>query len=120
MGVHSTFFGPIKYAILPQHLEKDEVLGGTGLVEAGTYIAILAGTIAGGVIDAKLLLRRRSCDGRGGIRLARRAQHPDAPPPGERDPDRLECVPRVDQADLGHDAYPAPVPGDHARSASSG
>ena len=43
MGVHSTFFGPIKYAILPQHLEKDEVLGGTGLVEAGTYIAILAG-----------------------------------------------------------------------------
>ena len=42
MGVHSTFFGPIKYAILPQHLHKDEVLGGTGLVEAGTYIAILA------------------------------------------------------------------------------
>src|SRR6185503_9355999 len=32
MGVHSTFFGPIKYAILPQHLQKDEVLGGTGLV----------------------------------------------------------------------------------------
>jgi MFS family permease len=48
MGVHSTFFGPIKYAILPQHLEKDEVLGGTGLVEAGTYVAILAGTIVGG------------------------------------------------------------------------
>ena len=43
MGVHSTFFGPIKYAILPQHLHKDEVLAGTGLVEAGTYIAILAG-----------------------------------------------------------------------------
>jgi MFS family permease len=50
MGVHSTFFGPIKYAILPQHLERDEVLGGTGLVEAGTYIAILAGTILGGVL----------------------------------------------------------------------
>jgi MFS family permease len=48
MGVHSTFFGPIKYAILPQHLEKDEVLGGTGLVEAGTYIGILTGTILGG------------------------------------------------------------------------
>ena len=44
MGVHSTFFGPIKYAILPQHLEPDEVLGGTGLVEAGTYIGILGGT----------------------------------------------------------------------------
>lgn len=50
MGVHSTFFGPIKYAILPQHLEGDEVLGGTGLVEAGTYSAILAGTIVGGII----------------------------------------------------------------------
>ena len=50
MGVHSTFFGPIKYAILPQHLDKDEVLGGTGLVEAGTYIAILGGTLLGGVL----------------------------------------------------------------------
>ncbi len=50
LGAQSTFFGPIKYAILPQHLGKDEVLAGTGLVEAGTYIAILAGTILGGVI----------------------------------------------------------------------
>jgi MFS family permease len=50
MGVHSTFFGPIKYAILPQHLRKDEVLGGTGLVEAGTYLAILGGTILAGVL----------------------------------------------------------------------
>lgn len=54
MGVHSTFFGPIKYAILPQHLEKDEVLGGTGLVEAGTYLAILGGTIAGGIIPGEV------------------------------------------------------------------
>jgi predicted MFS family arabinose efflux permease len=53
MGVHSTFFGPIKYAILPQHLEKDEVLSGTGLIEAGTYIAILAGTILAGYIDVE-------------------------------------------------------------------
>ncbi|MBL8650212.1 MAG: MFS transporter [Sphingopyxis sp.] len=53
MGVHSTFFGPIKYAILPQHLKSDEVLGGTGLVEAGTYIAILAGTILAGVIEVE-------------------------------------------------------------------
>jgi MFS family permease len=50
MGVHSSFFGPIKYAILPQHLRRDEVLGGTGLVEAGTYGAILMGTIAGGLL----------------------------------------------------------------------
>ncbi len=54
MGVHSTFFGPIKYAILPQHLKADEVLGGTGLVEAGTYAAILGGTIVGGIIPAQI------------------------------------------------------------------
>ncbi|RYY23530.1 MAG: MFS transporter [Sphingomonadales bacterium] len=50
MGIHSTFFGPIKYAIIPQHMADDDVLGGTGLVEAGTYIAILCGTIAGGLL----------------------------------------------------------------------
>ncbi len=50
MGVHSTFFGPIKYAILPQHMLEDEVLGATGLVEAGTYIGILGGTLLGGVL----------------------------------------------------------------------
>ena len=53
MGVHSTFFGPIKYAILPQHLERDQVLGGTGLVEAGTYIAILGGTLLAGIISVQ-------------------------------------------------------------------
>ena len=54
MGVHSSFFGPIKYAILPQHLHDDEVLAGTGLVEAGTYIAILAGTILAGIIPVEV------------------------------------------------------------------
>ena len=54
MGVHSTFFGPIKYAILPQHLHRDEVLAGTGLVEAGTYIAILFGTILAGWIPVEV------------------------------------------------------------------
>jgi MFS family permease len=54
MGVHSTFFGPIKYGILPQHLDGDEVLGGTGLVEAGTYIAILSGTIVGGLLKPEV------------------------------------------------------------------
>jgi len=53
MGVHSTFFGPIKYAILPQHLHPEEVLAGTGLVEAGTYISILAGTIFAGWIPVE-------------------------------------------------------------------
>ena len=49
-GAQSAFFGPIKYAVLPQHLEKEEVLGGTGLIEAGTYVAILLGTILGGLV----------------------------------------------------------------------
>ncbi|MDF8334803.1 MFS transporter [Novosphingobium cyanobacteriorum] len=53
MGLHSTFFGPIKYAILPQHLHPEEVLAGTGMVEAGTYIAILAGTILAGWIPVE-------------------------------------------------------------------
>ncbi|MES2095967.1 MAG: MFS transporter [Pseudomonadota bacterium] len=53
LGVHSTFFGPIKYAILPQHLKDDEVLGGTGLVESATYIAILLGTVLAGFISVK-------------------------------------------------------------------
>ena len=53
MGTHSTFLGPIKYSILPQHLKKDEVLAGTGLVEAGTYIAIMTGTILAGFISVE-------------------------------------------------------------------
>ncbi len=52
MGIHSTFFGPIKYALLPQHLHRDEVLGGTGLVEAGTYGGVLMGILVGGIIPA--------------------------------------------------------------------
>ena len=51
LGIHSTFFGPIKYAILPQHLRPDEVLGGTGLVEAATYLAILMGTVMAAVLS---------------------------------------------------------------------
>jgi predicted MFS family arabinose efflux permease len=54
MGVHSTFMGPIKYAILPQHLKREEVLSGTGLVEAGTYLAILVGTILAGWIEVEV------------------------------------------------------------------
>lgn len=50
LGIHSTFFSPIKYAILPQHLDDEDVLGGTGLVEAGTYLSILLGTILAGFI----------------------------------------------------------------------
>ena len=46
-GTQSTFFGPIKYSILPQHLPKDELLGGNGLVESGTAISILLGMLFG-------------------------------------------------------------------------
>ncbi len=54
LGVHSTFFGPIKYAILPQHLQPDDILGGTGLVEAGTYLAILLGTVVAGWVPIEV------------------------------------------------------------------
>ncbi|HEX7769916.1 MAG TPA: MFS transporter [Dokdonella sp.] len=52
MGLHSTLFGPIKYAILPQALKKEELVGGNGLVEMGTSLAILFGMIAGGSLMA--------------------------------------------------------------------
>ncbi|HIG18762.1 MAG TPA: MFS transporter [Candidatus Handelsmanbacteria bacterium] len=47
MGVQSAFFGPVKYSILPGHLAKGELIGGNALIEAGTFLAILLGTIAG-------------------------------------------------------------------------
>ncbi len=45
MGCHSTIFGPVKYSILPQHLGPDEIMGGTGMIEAGTFLAILSGQL---------------------------------------------------------------------------
>ena len=48
LGVQATFFGPLKYGILPDLLREDELIGGNGLIEATTFIAILVGTIAGG------------------------------------------------------------------------
>ncbi len=52
MGLHSTLFGPVKYAIMPQALQRDELVGGNALVESGTFVAILVGTIVGGVVVA--------------------------------------------------------------------
>ena len=52
MGLHSTLFGPVKYAYLPQQLRADELVGGNGLVEMGTFVAILLGTMAGGALAA--------------------------------------------------------------------
>ena len=53
MGLHSTIFGPVKYSILPQHLRPTEIVGGNGLVEMGTFLAILLGTILGGLLVAQ-------------------------------------------------------------------
>ncbi len=50
MGLHSTFFGPVKYAYLPQHLREHELTGGNGLVEMGTFVAILLGNVGGGLL----------------------------------------------------------------------
>ncbi|SCX79419.1 MFS transporter [Desulfoluna spongiiphila] len=50
MGTQSAFFGPVKYSIMPQHLDATEIVGGNALVEMGTFVAILAGTIAGGLL----------------------------------------------------------------------
>jgi acyl-[acyl-carrier-protein]-phospholipid O-acyltransferase/long-chain-fatty-acid--[acyl-carrier-protein] ligase len=49
MGAQSTFFGPLKYSILPQHLNEDELIAGNGLIQMGTFLSILTGTIFGGL-----------------------------------------------------------------------
>ncbi len=52
MGLHSTLFGPVKFAYLPQHLNERELTGGNGMVEMGTFVAILLGQVAGGLLIA--------------------------------------------------------------------
>jgi len=59
MGTQSSFFGPAKYAILPQHLKPEELVGGNALVQTGTFISILLATIAAGIImqfDANIII----------------------------------------------------------------
>jgi len=50
MGVHSAFFGPLKYSILPRHLKSDELMGGNAIIESATFLAILLGTLLGGAL----------------------------------------------------------------------
>jgi acyl-[acyl-carrier-protein]-phospholipid O-acyltransferase / long-chain-fatty-acid--[acyl-carrier-protein] ligase len=50
MGCHSALFGPVKYSIMPQHLGAHEVMGGTGVIEAGTFLAILGGQLLAGFL----------------------------------------------------------------------
>jgi 1-acyl-sn-glycerol-3-phosphate acyltransferase len=52
LGLHSTLFGPVKYAYLPQHLDERELTGGNGMIEMGTFVAILLGNLAGGLLIA--------------------------------------------------------------------
>jgi 1-acyl-sn-glycerol-3-phosphate acyltransferase len=52
MGLHSTLFGPVKFALLPQVLDARELTGGNGMVEMGTFVAILLGQVAGGLLVA--------------------------------------------------------------------
>ncbi len=47
MGLHSTVFGPVKYGYLPQHLKPEELIGGNGVIEMGTFVAILLGEVLG-------------------------------------------------------------------------
>lgn len=63
MGAQSALFGPVKYAIIPQQLADDELVGGNALVEAATFVAILAGTIVGGLLAV-------GADGPGRVSLA--------------------------------------------------
>ena len=111
MGVHSTFFGPIKYAILPQHLHKDEVLGGTGLVEAGPISPSLAD-------DPRPAPGAESADRRGCAPSAFAILGLSRGPPGtarpasrRAHPVRPAHHPRVDRAGQRDDAHPAPVSG---------
>ena len=52
-GVQSTFFGPLKYSILPQQLSERELIGGNAQIEMGTFVSILLGTIIGGVVASQ-------------------------------------------------------------------
>src|SRR4029078_137228 len=51
-GLRSTLFGRVKFAYLPQHLSERELTGGNGMVEMGTFVAILLGSLAGGLLVA--------------------------------------------------------------------
>lgn len=53
MGTQSAFFGPLKYSILPDHLHENELVAGNALIETGTFLAILLGTIFGGMMVVK-------------------------------------------------------------------
>ncbi|HET9362436.1 MAG TPA: MFS transporter, partial [Vicinamibacterales bacterium] len=90
LGTHSTVFGPIKYALLPQHLRDDELVAGNALIEAGTFLAILFGTILGGslvlVDNGALIVGACGLVSAAGGWLASRQIPPAPPEPGPATP----------------------------------
>lgn len=80
LGVHSTIFGPVKYSILPQHLRPHEMLGGTGLIEAGTFLAILGGQLLANQVAA--WLAAGIAMGCAGVGFLASLAIPPAPPSG--------------------------------------
>ena len=87
LGTHSTVFGPIKYALLPQQLRDDELVAGNALIEAGTFLAILCGTILGGslvLVDNGALIVGASGIFCATIGWIAACQIPSAPPAVER------------------------------------
>ena len=88
MGLHSTIFGPVKYAYLPQHLAERELTGGNGMVEMGTFVAILLGQVAGGLLIAIPDVGRHFvAAGCIGLALAGRAMAQAIPASPSTDPD---------------------------------
>jgi acyl-[acyl-carrier-protein]-phospholipid O-acyltransferase / long-chain-fatty-acid--[acyl-carrier-protein] ligase len=83
-GIQSAFFGPIKYSILPQHLERHELLGGNGLIEMGTFLSILLGTLFGSFAIQSDMGRHAVSGvmiGLSVLAYLSARQIPDAPPP---------------------------------------
>lgn len=80
MGTQSTFFGPLKFSILPQHLNDEELVAGNGLVNAGTNIAILTGTLCGGLFILSPLGRHYISAGVVGVAVAGYAASRFIPP----------------------------------------
>jgi MFS family permease len=86
LGLHSTIFGPLKYAILPQHLRADQLIAGNALIEAGTFIAILLGSLLGAMVSGlpnagHAILLLCGLIGLGGYLAARQIPQAVAPAP---------------------------------------
>ena len=97
MGLHSTLFGPVKFAYLPQVLNERELTGGNGMVEMGTFVAILLGNVAGGIIVAIPEVGRQdvaiACVALALIDhdLRRQPRHHDPPHRRDQRPHRARC-----------------------------